>query len=151
MAMGEPRTRCGRSHALSPDHRGQDAIDNLYRDELRRALPQIAARLERKMGVHATQWSIRTMKTRWVRAPRPPGAIRINARLAAYPPECLEFVVAHELVHLLEPSHNARFHALLDEFCPDNRLSPSVSGKAPFRLTRKSGAITTTDSRQNRL
>ena len=44
---------------LSPDHRGQDAIDNLYRDELRRALPQIAARLERKMGVHATQWSIR--------------------------------------------------------------------------------------------
>ena len=61
------------------------------------------------------------MKTRWGSCTPSTGAIRINARLAAYPPECLEFVVAHELVHLLEPNHNARFHALLDEFCPDNR------------------------------
>ncbi len=61
------------------------------------------------------------MKTRWGSCTPKTGAIRINARLAAYPPECLEFVVAHELVHLLEPSHNTRFHALLDEFCPGNR------------------------------
>lgn len=71
------------------------------------------------------------MKTRWGSCTPKTGAIRINARLAAYPPECLEFVVAHELVHLLEPSHNARFHALLDEFCPGNRHPAKLLREAP--------------------
>lgn len=100
---------------------GQGAIDELYRTEILRALPDVAERMEARIGVHAERWSVRAMKTRWGSCTPKTGAIRINARLAAYPPECLEFVVVHELVHLLEPSHNARFHALLDEFCPENR------------------------------
>lgn len=96
-------------------------IDDLYRAEVTRVLPDVAARIEQIIGVHAARWSVRTMKTRWGSCTPKTGAIRINSRLAAYPPECLEFVVAHELVHLLEPSHNARFHALLDEFYPENR------------------------------
>lgn len=99
----------------------QAALDELYRTEVLRALPDVVERMEARIGVHAARWSVRVMKTRWGSCTPKTGAIRINARLAAYPPECLEFVVAHELVHLLEPSHNARFHALLDEFCPDNR------------------------------
>lgn len=99
----------------------QAALDELYRTEVLRALPGIVERMEARIGVHAARWSVRVMKTRWGSCTPKTGAIRINARLAAYPPECLEFVVAHELVHLLEPSHNTRFHALLDEFCPDNR------------------------------
>ena len=99
----------------------QAALDELYRTEVLRALPDVVERMEARIGVHAARWSIRMMKTRWGSCTPKTGAIRINARLAAYPTECLEFVVAHELVHLLEPSHNARFHALLDEFCPDNR------------------------------
>ena len=99
----------------------QAALDELYRTEVLRALPGIVERMEARIGVHAARWSVRVMKTRWGSCTPKTGAIRINARLAAYPPECLEFVVAHELVHLLEPSHNARFHTLLDEFCPGNR------------------------------
>lgn len=99
----------------------QAALDELYRTEVLHALPDIVERMEARIGVHAARWSARVMKTRWGSCTPKTGAIRINARLAAYPPECLELVVAHELVHLLEPSHNARFHALLDEFCPDNR------------------------------
>lgn len=99
----------------------QAALDELYRTEVLRALPGIVERMEARIGVHAARWSVRVMKTRRGSCTPKTGAIRINARLAAYPPECLEFVVAHELLHLLEPSHNARFHALLDEFCPDNR------------------------------
>ena len=99
----------------------QAALDELYRTEVLLALPDVVERMEARIGVHATRWSVRVMKTRWGSCTPKTGAIRINARLAAYPPECLEFVVAHELVHLLEPSHNARFHTLLDEFCPDNR------------------------------
>lgn len=109
----------------------QIAIDELYRTEVLRALPDVAKRMEARIGVHATRWSVRTMKTRWGSCTPKTGAIRINARLAAYPAECLEFVVAHELVHLLEPSHNARFHALLDEFFPDNRRLAKLLRKAP--------------------
>ena len=99
----------------------QAVLDELYRTEVLRALPDVVERMEARIGVHAARWSARVMKTRWGSCTPKTGAIRINARLAAYPTECLEFVVAHELVHLLEPSHNARFHALLDEFCPGNR------------------------------
>lgn len=109
----------------------QAALDELYRTEVLRALPGIVERMEARIGVHAARWSARVMKTRWGSCTPKTGAIRINARLAAYPPECLEFVVAHELVHLLEPSHNARFHALLDEFCPGNRHPAKLLREAP--------------------
>lgn len=109
----------------------QAALDELYRIEVLRALPDVVERMEARIGVHAARWSIRMMKTRWGSCTPKTGAIRINARLAAYPPECLEFVVAHELVHLLEPSHNARFRTLLDEFCPDNRHPAKLLREAP--------------------
>lgn len=109
----------------------QAALDELYRTEVLRALPDVVERMEARIGVHAARWSVRVMKTRWGSCTPKTGAIRINARLAAYPPECLEFVVAHELVHLLEPSHNTRFHALLDEFCPDNRHPAKLLREAP--------------------
>ena len=110
---------------------GRAALDEFYRTEVLRALPNVVERMETRIGVHAARWSVRVMKTRWGSCTPKTGAIRINARLAAYPPECLEFVVAHELVHLLEPSHNARFHALLDEFCPDNRHLAKLLKEAP--------------------
>ena len=109
----------------------QAALDELYRTEVLRALPGIVERMEARIGVHAARWSVRVMKTRWGSCTPKTGAIRINARLAAYPSECLEFVVAHELVHLLEPSHNARFHTLLDEFCPGNRHLAKLLREAP--------------------
>lgn len=109
----------------------QAALDELYRTEVLRALPDVVERMEARIGVHATRWSVRVMKTRWGSCTPKTGAIRINARLAAYPPECLEFVAAHELVHLLEPSHNARFHTLLDEFCPGNRHPAKLLREAP--------------------
>lgn len=97
------------------------AIQDLYAREIKQALPPVAKRFECALGVHASRWSIRHMKTRWGSCTPKTGAIRITAGLAAYPPVCLELVVAHELVHLIEPSHNARFHALLDQLIPDNR------------------------------
>ena len=101
----------------------QERIDALYRNEVGRTLPGVAEPLEARMGVHATRWQVRTMKTRWGSCTPKTGAIRINSALAAYPPECLEYVVAHELAHLVEPSHNKRFHAVLDKACPGNRAA----------------------------
>ncbi len=99
------------------------AVRARYKQEIARVLPGIAHEAESRTGVSATRWSIRTMKTRWGSCTPKTGAIRINTQLAAYPPECLQMVVVHELVHLMEPSHNARFHALLDTYCPGNKAA----------------------------
>ena len=110
-------------NAASPN---ADTVQQLYRLELEKALPCVVERVEATMGVHAERWSIRTMKTRWGSCTPARKTIRINTQLAAYPPLCLEMVVTHELVHLLEPSHNARFHALLDTYCPANREASRI-------------------------
>lgn len=109
----------------------QRLVDILYKQEVARELPQVARPLESVMGVAASRWQVRTMKTRWGSCTPKTAAIRINSQLAAYPIECLSFVVAHELVHLMEPSHNARFHMLLDVYCPRNRELAAQLKHAP--------------------
>lgn len=99
----------------------QVLIDQLYTSQVTAALRDIAHAYEIAMGVTVTRISVRSMKTRWGSCTPKTGAIRIARELAAYPIECLDMVVAHELVHLLEPSHNQRFHSLLDTYCPNNR------------------------------
>ena len=99
----------------------QAHIDQLYASEVTAALRDIVHAYEIAMGVTVARVSVRSMKTRWGSCTPKTGAIRIARELAAYPVECLDMVVAHELVHLLEPSHNQRFHALLDTYCPNNR------------------------------
>lgn len=99
----------------------QTRIDQLYASEVAAALRDMVRAYEIAMGVTVARISVRSMKTRWGSCTPKSGAIRIARELAAYPVECLDMVVAHELVHLLEPSHNQRFHALLDTYCPNNR------------------------------
>ena len=99
----------------------QAHIDQLYASEIASALRDMVHAYEIAMGVAVSRISVRSMKTRWGSCTPKSGAIRIARELAAYPVECLNMVVAHELVHLLEPSHGQRFHALLDTYCPNNR------------------------------
>lgn len=116
-----PQTRYRASiDSLSPEEL-QARIAQLYTTEITAALRDIAHAYEIAMGVAVSRVSVRSMKTRWGSCTPKTGAIRIARELAAYPIECLDMVVAHELVHLLEPSHNQRFHVLLDTYCPNNR------------------------------
>ena len=101
-------------------------------EQAARTQPRIVGRIEATMGIHAERWSLRTMKSRWGSCTPARKTIRINTQLAAYPPLCLEMVVTHELVHLMEPSHNARFHALLDTYCPSNREASRILRKSPL-------------------
>ncbi len=71
-------------------------------------------------------------KNPWsVAATRP--SIRLNAELAKKPAECLEYIVVHELVHLLEPTHNARFVSLMDRFMPKWQFHRQVLNRLPVR------------------
>ena len=105
---------------LSPEEL-QTRVDQLYASEVTAALRDMVHAYEIAMGATVTRVSVRSMKTRWGSCTPKTATIRIARELAAYPVECLDMVVAHELVHLLEPSHNQRFHALLDTYCPNNR------------------------------
>lgn len=114
------RHPAGELTGLSPDELAR-RIEALYKSEVAAAAPGLVRLYEIKMGVSVSRLSVRSMKTRWGSCTPKTGAIRLALELAAYPPECLDMVVAHELTHLLEASHNAHFHALLDTYCPANR------------------------------
>lgn len=73
------------------------------------------------LGVQVGSLAYRNMKTRWGSCQPSTGRICINVRLALYPPECLEYVVVHELCHLLVHGHGAAFHDLMDRVMPDWR------------------------------
>jgi predicted metal-dependent hydrolase len=96
----------------------QSLLDEWYRDRLMEALPELTGKWERLTGVKAGRYSARKMKTRWGSCNPRTGDIRLNTELAKKSPEALEYVLVHELVHVLEPSHNHRFKALMDRFMP---------------------------------
>lgn len=104
----------------SVSHR-QKLIATWLAQQLSEELPKLFAHYEALMGVHASQIRLRTMKTRWGSCNVKTGAITLNTQLTSYPQYCLESVVVHELCHLLEPSHNQRFYAFMDQFYPSWR------------------------------
>lgn len=97
-------------------------LDAWYRQKLKEKLHELFPLWEMKIGVSIAQFKIRKMKTRWGSCSPSSKSIRINFELIKKPPECLEYIVVHELVHLLEPSHNKRFVSLMDSFLPNWRF-----------------------------
>ncbi len=98
--------------------RRQAILAAWYRDLLKEAIPPLIAKWETVLGVKVVGFSVRHMKTRWGSCTPSRHSIRLNTELAKKPPECLEYVLVHEMVHLLEPSHNQRFHNLMDHHLP---------------------------------
>ena len=81
-------------------------------------MPALLARWEPLLGVTATRLYVQRMKTKWGSCTPASGSIRLNTDLAKKPPECLEYIMVHEPTHLLEPTQNARFVALMDLHLP---------------------------------
>jgi len=96
----------------------QAVVEAWYRAELERAAAPLIARWEPVVGVEVQRLFVQRMKTRWGSCNPVARTIRLNSELAKRAPEYLEYVVVHELVHMLEASHGARFRALMDEFLP---------------------------------
>jgi predicted metal-dependent hydrolase len=96
-------------------------LEQGYRRELGERIPALVRKWEPVMGVQVAEWRIKRMKTRWGSCNIRDRRIWLNLELARRPPESLEYVTVHEMVHLLERRHNARFHAFMDRFLPDWR------------------------------
>lgn len=110
--------------ASSPQRRAEEATDAEvaeWRSVVESCVPVLVGAWEPIMGVRAGKLVYRNMKSRWGSCQPATGRICINVRLALYPPECLEYVVVHELCHLLVRGHGPKFHALMDRLMPDWR------------------------------
>lgn len=121
---------------LEADERDAEArrlVEAWLKQQLAQILPDVFERLQERCAIHCSGWRIRRMKTRWGSCNTKTRMITINAQLVEYPIECLESVVVHELCHLLEPSHNARFHRLLDAYYPRNREARRILNATPPR------------------
>lgn len=90
-----------------------------YRSELKRAIPSILKQCEKRVGIQANSCNIRNMKTRWGSCNTQTKNILINLQLVKKPVECLEYVIIHELVHLLERNHTNLFRSLVEKNCPN--------------------------------
>lgn len=89
-----------------------------YREELKRVLTSIVEPIERKIGISANEFLVKNMKTKWGTCNIEKRRIWINLQLVKKPIECLEYIVTHELIHLLEKNHTHRFHALVEKHYP---------------------------------
>ncbi|MFO7728213.1 MAG: SprT family zinc-dependent metalloprotease [Desulfonatronovibrio sp.] len=93
-------------------------VEKWHRDQIRKAASDLIKKWEKIMGVEVKKLFVRRMKTRWGSCNFRKRTIRLNTSLSAKPLECLEYIIVHELTHLLEPSHNGRFKDLMAKFLP---------------------------------
>ncbi len=107
-------------------------LQEWYREQLRLLIPPLLSKWEEILGVHAAAWGIKRMKTKWGACSVEPRRVWLNLELARKPSECLEYLIVHELTHLIERHHNQRFIALMDRHLPHWRRSRQELNAAPL-------------------
>lgn len=103
---------------FSPEQR-QILLQEWYRFKLKETAVKIIKKWERKMNVEVGELAIRKMKTRWGSCNQQSKKIHLNLELAKKPLQCLEYIIVHEMVHLLERKHGERFVACMNKFLPN--------------------------------
>ncbi len=115
------------------DGRKQEILDAWYREKLKEAVLPLIAKWEPLMGVKVDRFFVQKMKTKWGSCSPGSKSIRLNTELTKKPPECLEYIVVHEMAHLLEPTHNSRFITLMDRFMPKWRFYKDGLNRLPVK------------------
>jgi predicted metal-dependent hydrolase len=107
-------------------------LQRWQREQLRQRIPGLLVQWEPVIERTVAKWSIRRMKTKWGSCNRETGHIWFNLELAKKHPACLEYIVVHEMTHLLERNHGARFAKLMDKFLPEWRARRDDLNGAPL-------------------
>jgi predicted metal-dependent hydrolase len=110
----------------------KEILEEWYRVQLKEIVPELIAKWERKIGVQSNEFGIRKMRTKWGTCNTEAKRIWLNLELAKKPIECLEFIIVHELVHLLERSHNEVFVNYMNQFMPKWRFYREELNRLPF-------------------
>lgn len=111
----------------------RDALDRWYRAALKAEIPALINKWEPVLGRDVAKWSVRRMKTKWGSCNREAAHLWFNLELAKKHPRCLEYIVVHEMTHLLERNHNEQFSQLMDSFIPDWRSRRDDLNASPLR------------------
>ena len=106
-------------------------LDEWYRRKLKETVPSLIEKWEKEINVQVNEFGIKKMKTKWGTCNRQAKRIWLNLELAKKPAECLEYIVVHEMVHLLERNHNDRFIALMTDFMPKWRFYKDELNRLP--------------------
>lgn len=104
-----------------------------YRTLLKQQIPLLVVKWARTMDCRPPAWGIKDMKTRWGTCDSEKRRILLNLELAKKPPRCLEYIIVHEMVHLIERHHSERFTSLMDRFLPQWRLYRDELNSYPLR------------------
>lgn len=110
----------------------QAVLHGWYRRQLKERIPELIKVWEPVIGVDVADWRIRRMRTRWGSCTVEARRIWLNLELAKKPTVCLEYILVHEMVHLLERRHNDRFRELMDRLMPQWRLYRDELNRAPL-------------------
>jgi len=113
----------------------QAVVDEWYRSELKRAVSSLIGKWEPLIGVKVERLFVQKMKTKWGSCNARSRSIRINTELAKKPPECLEYIVVHEMMHFLVRRHDAVFSDLMNRFLPNWRLTRQKLNAEPLAHT----------------
>jgi predicted metal-dependent hydrolase len=108
------------------------ALDQWRRQQLREAIPGVIETWEQKLEVAVPKWTIRRMKTKWGSCNRENRHLWFNVELAKKHPDCLEYIVVHEMAHYFERNHGERFTKLMDKYLPDWRSRRDQLNGAPL-------------------
>lgn len=115
------------------DTKKQDIVSRWYRAQIKEVVPSLIAKWEPVMDVAVERWYMQQMKTKWGSCNPHARTVRLNTELAKKPKECLEYILVHEMAHLLEPTHSARFVAIMDHYMPHWRLTRDLLNQLPVR------------------
>ena len=110
----------------------EQVLQRWHRQLLREQIPALLAKWEPIIGVNVAAYGIKRMKTRWGTCNIEARRIWLNLELAKKPPVCLEYILVHEMVHLLERRHNDRFRKYMDAVLPQWRLHRDLLNRAPL-------------------
>jgi len=116
----------------SNQQKRERVLQRWYRQLLKEQIPDLLAKWKPVVGVQVEHWGVKRMKTRWGTCNKEAQRIWLNLELAKKPPACLEYILVHEMVHLLERHHNDNFRAYMDEFLPQWRLHRDELNRAPL-------------------
>jgi predicted metal-dependent hydrolase len=116
---------------ISPEQR-EKMLQRWYRQQLKELIPPMLGKWQKILDVQAADWAIKKMKTKWGTCTVEARRIWLNLELAKKPVQCLEYIVVHELTHLLERHHNDRFIAIMDKHMPQWRMYRQELNSAPL-------------------
>jgi len=115
------------------EEKKQAMLAQYYRQQIKKEIPSLITLWAPILDVSVDKFYVQHMKTKWGSCNPYTRSIRLNTELAKKPKECLEYIIVHEMCHLIEPTHNSRFVALMDRFIPNWQIKRETLNQLPVR------------------